>query len=118
MNKGLWALVSTSILGYEWSHNSDTTTKEAYNYNNAARKLIRAKRDCGLTSQRLHTGPCHRNAYYFCDEVGFMVRDESTPASMTDLPPGVAETDYEAGKDVSPSSTPIERASSRISTRS
>lgn len=72
----------SSILGGGFSHGPGTTNKYGYNYKNTAREFIKAKKASGFSSQRIHTGPNHRNAYYFCDEVGLMVREEFTPARI------------------------------------
>ena len=76
--------VGNSLLGEGWSHGPAVTNKYGYNFANAARDFILAKRASNFTSQRIHTGPNHRNAYYFCDEAGLMVREEFTPARIVD----------------------------------
>ncbi len=85
-------------------------TKEAFNFDNLARKRVQARRRMNFNAQRVHTGPGHRNGYYFCDEVGIMVRDEWTPSPLTALPPAQTEADYLGKNDVSASFTSDRKA--------
>jgi len=79
--------------------------KDALNWNNAARNWLRMQRAANFTSQRIHTGPVHRNAYYFCDEIGLMVRDEWTPSALKAIPKEEQFVDYLGDHDVSASFT-------------
>ena len=88
-----------------WGEAPASTPKEGYNYHNLARKLLRAYREMNFTSLRVHTGPHHRGVYHFCDELGFMVRDEWTPAALQPLPPEQQLVDYLGTHDVSASFT-------------
>ncbi len=88
-----------------WGENPARTPKEGYNYHNLARKALRAYREANFTSLRVHTGPHPRNWYYFCDELGFMVRDEWTPSALEPLPPEMQLVDYLGTHDVSASFT-------------
>ncbi|MBN1673813.1 MAG: hypothetical protein JXR37_22385 [Kiritimatiellae bacterium] len=89
-----------------WGEAPGVMTKEAYNHNNAARDWFRMQREANFTSMRVHTGPEHRLAYYLCDEVGLMVRDEWTPSALTPLPPERQVSDYLGTHDVSASFMP------------
>ncbi|MBN1671652.1 MAG: hypothetical protein JXR37_11490 [Kiritimatiellae bacterium] len=79
--------------------------KDALNWNNEARHWLRMQRAANFTSQRIHTGPVHRNAYYFCDEVGLMVRDEWTPSALKAIPKEEESVIYLGDHDVSASFT-------------
>lgn len=74
--------VNTSNSILHWSHSPSATTPDGYNYDNRSRKLLRARKAANFTSMRVHTGPNHRNAYLFCDELGLMVRDEWLPGGL------------------------------------
>lgn len=85
-------------------------SKEAANFGNGARRQFQAKRAANFTSQRVHTGPAPRLAYYLCDEVGLMVRDEWTPSALQPLPRGEQVVDYLGTHDVSASFTADRKA--------
>jgi len=93
-----------SILGgmHTWSHSSANTTKHGYNVNNCARILLHTRKEAGMNSMRVHTGPNIKLAYDLCDEVGFVVRDEWSPFNLTALPEGSPEgkLEYRATQNV------------------
>ncbi|NOY80604.1 MAG: hypothetical protein GXP31_06320 [Kiritimatiellaeota bacterium] len=80
-------------------------SKEAMNYHNIARNQFRGKRAANFNSQRIHTGPAPRLAYYLCDEAGLMVRDEWTPSDLRPLPFEQQTADFRGTHDVSASFT-------------
>ncbi len=89
---------------------ADLRSKEAFNYRNFARKQFQGKKAANFNCQRVHTGPAPRLAYYLCDEVGLMVRDEWTPSDLIPLQREQQTADFLGTHDVSASFTPDGRA--------